>query len=425
MRQGDQAPGLAAPAPDRQPAVRLYSLLALNNAAMFAAYAGVNTILIPGRIAAIDPRHKVTDVALVAGVSAICAVLANPVGGALSDRTRSRFGRRRPWLLIGSLGALAGMAVLADARTLAILLIAQCVTQAMTNVYQAALTAIVPDRVPARRRGSASAVIGVAVTVGTAGGTAAAAELASSRTAFYVLALGLVGAALLLVVLTGDPPVARRAPAEGQPGRDQRPRLARRVAGALAVLRGGDLAWVFAGRAAMILSYNLVFVYLLYIVADYVRKPAGITAAQGVAILTVISVATSIVAIVVAGILADRLSRYRIFVFASSLLGGAALILPAISPAWNVILACAAVEGLAIGVYLAVDTALVTLVLPSAQTAARDLGVVNIANAAPPVAAPFIASLIVLAAGYRAVFACGCVIALLASVTVWRVRSVP
>jgi len=424
MREREQAPGLAAPAPDRQPAVRLYTLLALNNAAMFAAYAGVNAILVPGRIASIDPRHKVTDVALVAGISAICAVLANPVGGALSDRTGSRFGRRRPWLLIGSLGALAGMTLLADARTLAILLIAQCVTQAMIHVYQAALTAIVPDRVPVRRRGSVSAVIGVAVTVGTAGGTAAAAELAGSRTAFYVLALALVGAAVLLAVLTGDPPVARRAPAEDQPAGGSRQRLTRRVGGALSVLRG-DLAWVFAGRAAMILSYNLVFVYLLYIVADYVRKPAGITAAQGVAILTVVSVATSILAIVAAGILADRLNRYRVFVFAASLLGGAALILPAISPAWSVILACAAIEGLAIGVYLAVDTALVTLVLPSAQTAGRDLGVVNIANAGPPVAAPFIASLIVLAAGYRAVFACGCVIALLASVTVWRVRGVP
>lgn len=424
MREREQAPGLAAPAPDRQPAVRLYTLLALNNAAMFAAYAGVNAILVPGRIAAIDPRHKVTDVALVAGISAICAVLANPVGGALSDRTGSRFGRRRPWLLIGSLGALAGMAVLADARTLAILLIAQCVTQAMMNVYQAALTAIVPDRVSVRRRGTVSAVIGVAVTVGTAGGTAAAAELTGSRTAFHVLALALVGAAVLLAVLTGDPPVARSAVAGDEPAGGSRPRLTRRALGALSVLRG-DLAWVFAGRAAMILSYNLVFVYLLYIMADYVRKPAGITAAQGVAILTAVSVATSILAIVAAGILADRLRRYRVFVFAASLLGGAALILPAISPAWSVILACAAIEGLAIGVYLAVDTALVTLVLPSAQTAARDLGVVNIANAGPPVVAPFIASLIVLAAGYRAVFACGCVIALLASVTVWRVRGVP
>jgi MFS family permease len=165
-------------------------------------------------------------------------------------------------------------------------------------------------------------------------------------------------------------------------------------------------------------------VYLLFILQDYVRKPAGITAAQGVAILTVISVATSLVAILAGGVLADRLGRYRVFVFAASLLGGAALILPAISPTWSVIVACAAIEGLAIGVYLAVDTALVTLVLPRPETAARDLGVLNIANAGPPVVAPFLASSIVLIAGYRTVFACSCVIALLASVTVWRVRGV-
>jgi MFS family permease len=414
MNQGRLA-GLAPSAGTRPSVTRLYLLLALNNGAMFAAYAGINTILVPGAIEHIDPAHKVADVALVAGVSALFAAAANPVGGALSDRTRSRFGRRKPWLLAGSLGALAGTSALAGAHTLAVLLVAQCVTQAMLNIYQAALTAIVPDRVRARRRGTVSAVVGVALALGTAGGTAAAAELEGSRLAFYVLGAGVVVAALLITVLTDDP-APRPA---GQPDA-VRPRGLGRALGTLR----GDFGWVFAGRAAMILSYNLIFVYLLFILQDYVRKPAGITAAQGVAILTVVSVATSLVAIVAAGVLADRLGRYRVFVFAASLLGGAALALPAISPTWNVIVACAAIEGLAIGVDLAVDTALVTLVLPRAETAARDLGVLNIANAGPPVVAPFLASSIVLIAGYRTVFACGCVIALLASVTVWRVRGV-
>ncbi|HEV2376834.1 MAG TPA: MFS transporter [Streptosporangiaceae bacterium] len=418
MSSGGYATDLSSPPHPGTQAVRLQALLAVANGALFAAYAGVNAILVPTRIAAMDPHHKVTDVAVVAGLSAVCAMVANPVGGALSDRTVSRFGKRRPWLVGGACGALAGMGLLAIAGSLPMLVLAQCLTQAMLNVFQAALTAIVPDRIPVSRRGTVSAVIGVAVAVGTAGGTAGAAVLEPSRLAFGLLGLAVLVAALLMARLP-EPPSGE---VTAQPGEDTA--NSGGLVRWLSMLRHGDLAWVFAGRAAMILSYNLVFVYLLYIVADYVRKPAGLSAARGVAVLTVISVVTSIVAIITGGVLSDRLRRYRVFVFAAGLLGGTAMVLPAVSPSWHVILACAAIEGLAIGAYLAVDTALVTLVLPNARTAARDLGVVNIANAGPPVLAPFIASTIVLGAGYRAVFIGSAAIALLASVTIWRVRGV-
>ena len=49
----------------------------------------------------------------VAFYGAIVASIANLLAGAISDRTTSRFGRRRPWMVVGALGAsLAYLAIM-------------------------------------------------------------------------------------------------------------------------------------------------------------------------------------------------------------------------------------------------------------------------------------------------------------------------
>ena len=90
---------------------------------------------------------------VVAGVSAVFALVFNPIGGALSDRTRSRFGRRVPWLVAASAGLLVMLALLGQAATVPLVLVGWCLAQALANLYQAPLTAVVPDRVAPARRG--------------------------------------------------------------------------------------------------------------------------------------------------------------------------------------------------------------------------------------------------------------------------------
>ncbi len=389
---------------------RLLSLLLLGNTAMYAVYLGVGGPLVQTAIANIDPGNKVSNAGLVAGVSAIFATLFNPVGGALSDRTHSRFGRRNPWLIGGSLAAFLALAWLANATSILKILIAWSLAQAMMNLFQAALTAIVPDRIPREKRGTASAVVGVATSIGAVVGTQIAAAYVGKQAGFYLLGGGVVAAALLVVLLSRDP----------RPGQYE---IVPKVKGSNP-LRFSDFRWVFIGRALMVLSYFMVFMFQLYILDDYITLPEGLEPAAGVATLPLVNTACACGAILVSGPFAGQLNRYRVFVLVAGIAGGLVLLLPLVSQTWGMMLVFTALQGMAFGVYMAVDTALVTLVLPRAENAARDMGVLNIANAGPQVAGPFAAAGVIAIGGYPALFVAGAVIAIAAALTVIPIRSV-
>ena len=400
---------------------RLMAGLAVTSGALSAMYAGVGTVLLPLQIERIDRPHKVAALGVVAGVSALVALLFNPIGGALSDRTRSRFGRRAPWLAGAAVALLALLPLIGQAGTVLLVLAAWSVTQAAANLYQAPLTAVVPDRVPKARRGVASSVTGVASVVGGVAGVGLAEVFSSHLTPGY-LTLGVLVllTAGYFVLTTADPPSSdlRRPP------RDTRPATAR-LADFLSALQHRDFALVFASRFLAILGYFLVVGYELYVLTDYIRLPAGLKPAQGVTVLAAISAVGALLAAAVTGPLSDRLDRRKPFVIASSAIAGAGCLLPVLVPTFGALEAFAAFAGLAFGTYLSVDAALVTLVLPRSEDAARDLGVLNIANAGPQVLAPLFAALIIShLGGYRMLFIAGGCCGIAGAITVMGVRSV-
>src|ERR1700752_1825864 len=144
---------------------RLLVSLGVANGALSALYAGVLTVLLPLQVEHIDRAHKVAALGIVSGISALFALVFNPIGGALSDRTRSRFGRRAPWLVVASAAVIVMLALLGRAGTVLLVAVAWCLTQAVANLYQAPLSAVIPDRVSRQRRGAASAVAGVSSVV--------------------------------------------------------------------------------------------------------------------------------------------------------------------------------------------------------------------------------------------------------------------
>jgi MFS family permease len=400
---------------------RLMVSLGLANGGLSAMYAGVLTVLLPQQIEDLDRAHKVAVLGVVSGVSAVFALVFNPVGGALSDRTRSRFGRRAPWLVAAPAGLLVLLVLLGQARAVPLVLVAWCLAQVLANLYQAPLTAVIPDRVAVTRRGVASAVTGVASVVGGVAGVGVASLFARTPGWGY-LALGLLLAATaVLFVLTTTDPSSAGIP---RPPRDSRP-LPARFTDFLSALRHRDFACVFASRAASILGYFLVVGYELYALTDYIRLPPGLKPAQGVTILAAISAAGALLAAAISGPLSDRLERRKPFVFASSAVAGAGCVLPVLWPTFTIIEVFAAFAGVAFGTYLSVDAALVTLVLPRSQNAARDLGVLNIANAGPQVLAPLLAALIIShLGGYRVLFLAGGCCGIAGALAVLPVRSV-
>lgn len=415
--------GVRAPAAVRGPGGfrRLMISLGIASGALSGLYAGIGGVLLPQQIETIDRAHKVAALGVVSGVAACFALVFNPIGGALSDRTRSRFGRRAPWLIAGSAGLLVMLAILGQAATVLTILVTWCLAQAVANFYQAPLTAVIPDRVPKSRRGVASAVTGVSQVIGGVIGVGLA-SLFIRHVAGGYLALGLlmILTAVGFVLATADPPTAGMP----RPPRDSRS-LGVRLADFLSALRHRDFACVFASRAAAIMGYYLVIGYELYILTDFIKLPGGLKPAQGVTILAVISAVGALLAAGISGPLSDRLDRRKPFVFVSSAVAGVGCVLPVLSPTFPTIEIFAAFAGIAFGTYLSVDAALVTLVLPRSEDAARDLGVLNIANAGPQVIAPLFAALVIShLGGYRMLFVLGGCCGVAGAFAVMPVRAV-
>ncbi|MCF3124453.1 MFS transporter [Streptomyces arenae] len=395
-------------------------LLMLGNTAMYALYIGVGGVLLPLQIEQIDKAHKVAMLGLVSGVSAVFATFFNPVAGALSDRS----GRRNPWILGGGLAAVGAMALLGGVETVLLVTIAWCLGQAVMNVFQAALTSVVPDRVPLSARGRASAAVGLGMPIGSTLGALLGSAFADRvGTGYLVLGAFVAVSAVLFTSFAREKPLPDAA-------RPERVPLRKQFAAFLGALRHHDFRWAFIGRALLVLGYFCVFGYQLYILQDHIDLPSGLEPEDAVAVLAPVNAVAMAASTVVGGVLSDRLDRRKPFIAVSAVVSAVALAVPALSPTWPAMLVFAALNGLGFGCFMAVDNALVSMILPSADDAARDLGVLNMAQAGPQILAPFAASVVVSfcggsqGGGYTALFAVGATLSVLGALAVRPIRGV-
>ncbi|WP_281883404.1 MFS transporter [Agromyces rhizosphaerae] len=386
------------------------------NMAIFAVWGAVTGILLPLQIEGIDPANKVANLAIVTSIGALAAMIAQPVAGMLSDRTRSRFGRRAPFIvggaLIGGL-ALVGMAV---GNTLVHIAIAWIIVQVAYNFAQGPLSAILPDRIPRAVRGTFSAMAGLGVMLGAFGGQVLGASLAEAIPTAYLLLAGIALVVLtLFVVLNPDRSSTDLVPARFSLRGFLRTFWVNPVA-------HPDFAWAFAGRLLLYTGYFVAVGYQLYILQDYIGL--GDSAAAMIPMFGLISMAGLLIATVVSGPLSDRIGRRKVFVFASSALVGIAMLVPLFMPTVGGWILFSVISALGFGMFQAVDTALISEVLPSDESFAKDLGVVNIAGTLPQTVAPAVAGLIILVGGYAALFPIGLALAVLGALAVAPIKSV-
>ncbi|HEV7896835.1 MAG TPA: MFS transporter [Planosporangium sp.] len=421
------APALAEPTvPVR---ARWIALLVLADLGVWMAFFTPIQVLLPQQIAAIDPDHKEAMLGVVTGIGALVAVIANPVAGALSDRTivvagRRAFGRRHAWTLGGALlGALA-LLMLAGQHTIAGVALGWVLAQACFNAMLATLTAAVPDRVPVAQRGAVSGWVGIPQALGLLLGVIlvtvvvagfAGPDTAGTAAGYVAIAVAVVLLAVPFTLATPDEPLPRqhRAPL--------RPRAL--LAGMwVSPRRHPDFAWAWITRFLVQLGNALGTLYLLYFLRDEVRHPHP---EDGLLILILVYTTGLVATAVPAGWRSDRTGRRKIFVVCSGIvMAGAALVLAG-WPTWTGAVIAAALLGAGYGAYVAVDAALITQVLPAATDRAKDLGVINIANSAPQVLGPALsAPIVVHLGGYPVLYGLTAVVTLLGGVFVLRIRAV-
>ena len=144
------------------------------------------------------------SLALVAGLGALVAMVGNPFFGRMSDRTVSRLGMRRPWMVVGLLGGSLGIVVVALARSVPAVLVGWCVAQLFFNALQAALVAVVPDQVPVGQRGLVAGVLGVCLPIASVSGTFLVQLFTGNEVAMFLAPCAIGGLFILLFVVTLD-----------------------------------------------------------------------------------------------------------------------------------------------------------------------------------------------------------------------------
>jgi MFS family permease len=369
-------------------------------------------LLLPLQMEDVDPVHKVRDFGLVNGLAGVAALVALPLFGALCDRTRSRWGRRRVWVAGGVAVFVVGLLLTGAAGSWTSVAAAWLLAQLGMFAAMAGLTATIADDVPPGQRGAISAAIygpqaiGIVVGLGlvTATGTGAG---------YPLLAVLLVLVALPWVLRTRESATVASVP--------------RSLADALrstwrAPARHPDYAWAFAGRLLVNLGNALGTTYLLYFLTDGLR----VTDPEGsLLVLTLVYLVATVAATWGGGVLSDRTGRRRIFVAGAAVLQACACIVLVVAPSWPSALVAGLLLGAGYGAYTSVDQALVTQVLPDASAVAGELGVMNVAVVAPQALAPLLASLVIAElGGYGVLFSVAGMFTVLGAVSVARIRSV-
>ena len=354
----------------------------LGQLGIFIALMGPATVSIQIKASqlASSPAEAASITAFAVAPGALAAVIFNALGGRISDRSTSRFGRRRPWLIVGALGMLVGLALIALAPGAALMAVGWFLAQAAGNLALAAYVASISDQLSPAQYGRASGLVGIASNLAVMIATWLASVLTGNMIALFLVP-GLIGMVLVLIFAFMLPePVLRE---------NRLPFNLRELV--LTFWRNPvkfpDFGLAWGGRFTIILASFMFTTFRVLYMENHLGLEPG-DAVRAVATGVTIYTVTSMVASLAAGWLSDVLGRRKILVAASILIFGLATYLLLHADTVTAFYVVEAIMGLAYGAYIAVDLALVLEVLPDREQAGKDMGVFNIANALPQSLAP-------------------------------------
>lgn len=384
-------------------------------------------IVLPSQIAAIvgDGQKEFYN-GLIPPLGAVVSLLITPVAGALSDRSRARWGRRRPFMLVGTLVNIMFLALIAGfgaGSSIWLFLLCYMGIQLGNNWSGGPYAGLVPDVVPADRRGRASGWLGLMSAIGTLVGALAAGQLIRAGSYWPIYALIIAALAIMLALTLWG---VRERPLENDPGPFDAGEFARSFLLDPKIYR--DFYWVLITRAFVTMGIYSVFTFFLFFLQDIVRVA---NPEEQSSFLIGIIIAAGIPTSIVAGALSDRYGRKPLVYLSGGLMAlASAIFIPvAFFPSLAFTFAVGALFGVGYGAYQAVDWALAIDVLPGGEGAAKDMGIWHVALVLPQIIAPAITGLTLnalkgtsLLLGYTVVFVLTAVWFVLGTVFVRQIR---
>jgi MFS family permease len=373
------------------------------------------TILLPTEVLLRSSEAaKPLYLGIIVGLGSLLAIIIQPLTGAISDRCRSLWGRRRPFLMIGALINVIGLMWMPRASSILALALAFLVVQLGYNSSGAAYQGYIPDNVSEEQKGKASGYMGFMTLSGTIVSFAAGAILIHAD---YTLPIYVAMAAVLLLglVLTmwkvPDSPASNICLDRRQSWTD--------------ALRNRNFMWLLITRAFVMLSVTMAVSFEAYYLRDQIKLTNYINATL---LMNGLGLVIGLISALIAGAMSDRINRKLIVCLACSAIAtGFSLFI--FSPPWAIVLTAGLIFGLGYGAFLSVDWALALDVLPDRNHNARDLGIWGFATTFPATIAPLIGGVIVFRLqpvnwGYPGVFLLAALAAAAGAILVWRIRLV-
>ncbi len=386
----------------------------------------LTTVLIQSQVdAVVPPGSQNGAIGFAIGIGGFLAMTVPPLVGAWSDRLNTRFGRRRPIMVAGTLLTIPGLVLLMTAGTYPQIVVGYAIVQFFFNAAGAAYAGIIPDVVPAQQFGKASGFLATMTQLGIGGGLGVTSLMGSNRVIYVVF---------IAVILLTLVPTIWAARNEGLSPIAQHPRrsLGEAVREFLRPLHEGDFAWVVFTRLMISAGITAVLYNLHNFFRDVVLTP-GTNPDAFTSNWLLVVVVTALPFGFFGGLLSDRWHRRKAFVYLS---GGAqafvAIVFIALYPtAIPLVFALGVAYGVGYGLYFAVDWALACDTLPDKSQSAKDMGLFHIALTMPQAIIPFFGGPLIDHlngphgnGGYRIVFSSAVVFLFVGTVLVSRIKSV-
>ena len=413
-------------APDDLPPVgpRYIWLQVLAQFGVFVAFITPLGISLAIRVNQLAPGHD-EYLGYITGLGAFAALVAGPVLGQLSDRTRTRIGRRRPFMIAGMLLGMGALTLMATAPSVLLLGLGWVLSQLTWGQTLGNLQFSQADRLPEQQRGQVAGLTGFATQIAPVLGVGIASFVASDNLLLFLIpgAIGLVLSALFVIFvhepdsrgLTFDEPLT--------------------VVGVFRNMvfsprQYPDFAWNWLARFLFYFGLTLNTTFTAFFFAQRLGVAVA-DVAPTLAVLSLLGILAVTAGAIGGGFLSDRLRRRRVFVLAAGVLFGLGAVLMALAPSVPVLFAGSLTSSLGLGLFSAVDQALALDVLPERHNAGRFMAIMGYATSIPQSVAPLLAPLVLTigagAAGEKNyallyVVAAGCT--LLSGLSVLRVRSV-
>ncbi len=377
-------------------------------------------IVIPAEVLKFVPEaEKGAALARVFAGGAFIALVVMPLAGALSDRSMSSMGRRRPFILVGGILNAVALLLLARAPAFALFVVAYWFVQFANNFGGSAYSGLLPDLVPADQRGHASGYMGLMIQLGTGIGALVVGNLMQLN---LIMLSYLTIIAVLLVTMVLTVWKVREQPLRSRPSFNLREFLSGFW---VDPRRYPDFAWLFVSRFLALMGFYTLLDFIQFFMHDYLHIES---AKQATGLLTAAVIVGSLLSAYAAGTISDRVGR-RGIVSASTLLMGAMLLVFLTAPSFHLMLALGLIFGIGFGAWTSVDWALAIDVLPSQEAAGKDLGIWGISATLPQVVGPLIGGPLLDAVnrtganrGYVALFVIGAAYFVISSFTIWKIK---